>query len=207
MNAISSARPRRIAALAAILPLLAPASLAAQPAAAPTRYTITETLALVVPGQVMTIGRDGDRAIAENRLPGRPDDPAGVHTRAYYDLKASLSYTLDLIDPATPCGPSNYTGDWGDPFAMSAGLLAEAAKSHPTRAGSEVVNGIATEVSQAATPDGVMRLWVEPKTGLLVKWVATPPNGPPKTMIEVTALSYTPPTAAALKLPAKCLQG
>ena len=52
-----------------------------------------------------------------------------------------------------------------------------------------------------------MQLWVEPKTGLLVKWVATPPNGSPKTMIEVTSLSFSPPTPAALKLPAKCLQG
>ena len=26
--------------------------------------------------------------------------------------------------------------------------------------------------------------WVEPKTGLIVKWIMTPPNGPPRTMIE-----------------------
>lgn len=205
MHGRSSARPRRSSAFAAILPLLVPASLAAQPAAPPTRYTVTETLSLVVPGQVMTTARDGDRAIAEMWIPAQPGNPSGVHSRAYYDLKASLSYTLDLIDSTTPCGPSNYTGDWGDPFTMSAGLLADAAKYHPTPAGSEVVNGIATEVSQATSPDGVMRLWVEPKTGLLVKWVATPPNGPPKTMIEVTSLSFTPPTPDALKLPAKCL--
>ena len=206
MHGLSSARPRRLPALAALLPLLVPASLTAEPAP-PTRYMVTETLALVVPGQVMITGRDGDQAIAEMRIPARPDNPTGVHSRAYYDLKASLSYTLDLINPATPCGPSNYTGDWGDPFTMSAGLLADAAKYHPTAAGSDVVNGIATQVSQAATPDGLMQLWVEPKTGLLVKWVATPPNGSPKTMIEVTSLSFSPPTPAALKLPAKCLQG
>ena len=180
---------------------------AAQPVAAPTRYSVTETLFLVVPGQVMKIGRDGPSAIIEQTLPPSADSPAGVHSRAYYDIKAGLSYTLDLIDPATPCGPSNVSADWGDPFAMSAGLIAQMASYHPSDAGAETVNGIATQVSVATTPDGQARLWVEPKTGLIVKWVMTPPKGPPRTMIEVTSLSLTPPTAAALALPTKCARG
>ena len=193
-------------AAAALLPGV-PSVSGAEPVAAPTRYSVTETLYLVVPGQVMKIGRDGGGAIIEQTLPPNADSPNGVHSRAYYDLKAGLSYTLDLIDPATPCGPSNFTGDWGDPFAMSAGLIAQMAQSHPTDAGPETVNGIATEVSTATTPDGQARLWVEPKTGLIVKWVMTPPNGPARTMIEVTALSLTPPTPEALALPGKCAGG
>ena len=194
-------------AVGALFTASAPVAASAQPAAAPTRYSVTETLFLVVPGQVMNIGRDGDRAVAEQTLPPNADSPAGVHTSAYYDLKAGLSYTLDLLDPATPCGPSNVSADWGDPFVMSADLIAQMAKFHPTAAGPETVNGIATEVSTATTPDGQARLWVEPKTGLIVKWVMTPPNGPPRTMIEVTSLSSTPPTPAALALPAKCARG
>ena len=130
-----------------------------------------------------------------------------AHTRAYYDLKAGLSYTLDLVDPTTPCGPSNYSGEWGDPFSMSADLIAQMAKFHPRDAGAATVNGFATKVSVATTPDGEGKVWVEPKTGLIVKWVMTPSSGPPRTMIEVTSFSLTPPSPAALALPTKCAQG
>jgi outer membrane lipoprotein-sorting protein len=69
------------------------------------------------------------------------------------------------------------------------------------------VNGIATEASVAATPDGQGKVWVEPKTGLIVKWVMTPPKGLPRTMIEVTSFSLTPPSPGALALPPKCAHG
>ena len=194
-------------AAAALFAGLAPSVSNAQPAVAPTRYSVTEILFFVVPDQIMKIGRDGQSAIIEQSIPARADHPTGVHSRAYYDLKAGLSYTLDLIDRATPCGPSKVSGDWGDPFAMSADLIAQMAKFHPTNAGAATVNGIATEVSTATTPDGQAKVWVEPKTGLIVKWVMTPPNGPPRTMTEVTSFSQTPPSPAALALPTKCAQG
>jgi hypothetical protein len=204
--AVVSPSARALAA-AALLAGVAPSVSSARPAAAPTRFSVTETLFLVVQGQILRIGRDGQSAIIEQTIPPRTDNPTGVRSRAYYDLKAGLSYTLDLINPATPCGPSNFTGDWGDPFVMSADLIAQMARFHPTHAGAAIVNGIATEVSVAATPDGQGRVWVEPKTGLIVKWVMTPPNGPPRTMIEVTSFSLTPPSPAALALPTKCAQG
>ncbi len=194
-------------AAAAVLAGFAPTVSAAQPAAAPTRYSVTETLFLVIPDQVLKIGRDGQSAIIEQTIPPRADNPTGLHSRAYYDLKAGVSYTLDLIDPATPCGPSNFSGDWGDPFAMSADLMAQMAKAHPTDAGAETVNGIATRVSVATSLDGQAKLWVEPKTGLIVKWVMTPPKGPSRTVIEVTSFNLTPPTPAALALPIKCAKG
>jgi hypothetical protein len=193
-------------AASALLTGFAPSVSRAQPAA-PTRYSVSETLFLVVQGQIMRIGRDGQRAIIEQTIPPTTDSPTGVRSRAYYDIKAGLSYTLDLIDPATPCGPSNVSGDWGDPFVMSADLIGQMAKFHPTDAGAATVNGIATEASVAATPDGQGKVWVEPKTGLIVKWVMTPPNGPPRTMIEVTSFSLTPPSPAALALPLKCAHG
>jgi hypothetical protein len=191
----------------ALLAGFAPTVSASQPAAAPTRFSITETLFLLVPDQILKIGRNGQSAIIEQTIPPRTGNPTGVRSRAYYDLKAGVSYTLDLIDPAIPCGPSNVTGDWGDPFAMSADLIGQMAKFHPTDAGAATVNGIATEVSVATTPDGKGKLWVEPKTGLIVKWVMTPPNGPPRTMIEVTSFNLTAPSPAALALPTKCAQG
>lgn len=203
----SGARAAIILTAVTLLTALVPSMSSAQLASTPTRYSITEAFSLIVHGQIMTIGRDGDRAIIEQTLPPRADFPAGVHTRAYFDLKAGSSYTLDLIDRATECGPSKFTGDWGDPFVMSADLIGQMAKFHPTDAGAATVNGVATEVSVAATPEGQAKLWVEPKTGLIIKWVMTPPTGPPQTMIEVTSFSLAPPPPAALALPAKCAHG
>ncbi len=194
-------------AVATLIAGVAPSPSRAQPPVAPTRYSVTETLFLVVPGQVMKIGRDGQSAIIEQTLPPNKDTPAGVHSRAYYDIRGARSYTLDLIDPTTPCGPSTFTGDWGDPFVMSAGLIDQMARFHPIGAGPATVNGVATELSVATTPDGQAKVWVEPKTGLIVKWVMTPANGPPRTMIEVTSFSLTPPSPAALSLPARCARG
>jgi hypothetical protein len=207
--AVRRGRPRLAVGLAAasLLAGAAPSASGGQPPVAPDRFSVTETLFLVVPGQIMKIGRIGQRAVIEQTLPPRADNPSGVRTRAYYDLTAGLSYTLDLIDPASLCGPSKFTGDWGDPFTMSADLIGQMARFHPTAAGAATVNGIATKVSVAATPDGQAKVWVEPKTGLIVKWVMTPPNGPPRTMIEVTSLSSTPPPPATLALPTKCAHG
>jgi hypothetical protein len=176
----------------------------AQAAEAPTRYMVSEKLSLVVEGQTMTIGRDGQRAMSEQALPARADLPKGQRSRAFYDLNTGLTWTVDLIDHSTPCGASRFTGDWGDPFTISAGLIDQLGHYHPTRAGAETVNGIPTEVSVATTPDGQAKVWVDPRTGLLVKWVITPPKGPPQTMIEVTSFSLTPPPPAAFAIPPKC---
>lgn len=197
----------RTLAATVLLAAFVPSVSHAQPAPAPTRYSVNETLFLVVEGQIMKIGRDGQSAVIEQSLPPSKDSPAGVHVRTFYDINAKLTTTLDLIDPANPCEPSKFSGDWGDPFAMSADLLAEMAQRHPTDAGTAIVNGIATKVSVAATPDGQAKVWVEPNTGLIVKWVMTPPSGPPRTMIEVTSFTLTPPSPAALALPSKCGKG
>jgi hypothetical protein len=178
----------------------------AQAATAPTTYTLVETNNLVG-SQSVVYARDGDKAISEQTGAPALGFPNGLHTKAFYDLKTGTSWTLDLRDASTPCGPSHFTSDWGDPFVISAGLTAQAADFHPTGAGPESVNGIATQKSVAMTKDGKMELWVEPKTGLLVKWVTTAPGKAPETVIEVKSLSFTAPPASAFALPPKCKAG
>lgn len=170
----------------------------------PARYQVRENYALVAPGQVLTVTRDGDRATLEQFMPPGAVGPEGSHSRAYYDLKSKTSHTIDLLVPTMACGPSNFSGDWGDPFVQSADLMGQMAGLHPTDLGPKTINGIATLGHEAKTPDAVMDIWTEPKTGLIVKWIATPSSGPPKVMIEVTSLSLTPPSAESLALPAKC---
>jgi hypothetical protein len=183
---------------------VAASAAAAQPAAAPTRYSITETVSLIVPNQSVKVDRDGDWAVLEQSVPPQtPGDPV-MHTRSYYDLAKGLAYTVDLADPAMPCGGSRFSGDWGDPFAMSADFTAQAEKAHPTDAGAETIGGIPTKVITASTQGVDVKLWIEPKTGLIIRMDMKSPAGGPPTKLLVTAYSPTPPPPAAFALPAQC---
>jgi hypothetical protein len=183
------------------------ASIAASSAAAasaPTQYSIVETASLFMAGQIIKIYRDGDRAMMEQFAPKQSNGARVPHTRTYYDLKAGRSYTLDLDNPQTPCISSAVAGDWGDPFASSAEMSAELAKQKPADGGEDTVNGVKTKVLIATAPQGSATLWVEPRTGLVMKWQAAEPNGAPRTVIEVTQFVLGAPPAATFALPAAC---
>lgn len=85
------------------------------------------------------------------------------HIRTYCDIKAGKSYTLDMTKTAADCSAGTFTGDWGDPFTMSADLTRQITKSTAT----ETVNGLATRVFEA----GPSKAWVETKYGLIAKMV------------------------------------
>jgi hypothetical protein len=191
--------------LAGLLPLINLGATAsrAEVVAAPTRYALTEIFALVIPGQILKIDRDGAMAVMENTYPPGPGRPAS-HVRAYYDLTTGRVLNVDLSDPARPCTESKFSGDWGDAFTTSAGLIAQLNSYHPEGAGAAVVSGIPTRIVEATTPDGRATVWIEPKTGLMVKWTNTPPKGPPQTILEVTALDYAPRPPATFVPPANC---
>jgi hypothetical protein len=195
--------------LASVIPLAGLGLTASQAAtvAAPTRYSLIETFSLVVPGQILMIDRDGQKAVLVDIHPASANSPL-VHTRSYYDLPAGRGLTVDLTTPApSACTAFKFSGGWGDAFEMSAGFIAQLAQYHPTDAGMAVVRGIPTKIVEAATPDGRARFWIEPKTGLIVKWTNTPPSGPPRTILEVTAFSLSPRPAAAFVPPANCPKG
>ncbi len=72
------------------------------------------------------------------------------------------------------CANGTFSGDWGDPVAMSG----EVAKQHPKETGAETVAGIATKIFEAAVPGGAaMKAWVDPKTGLLLRAQMIPGGG------------------------------
>jgi hypothetical protein len=74
--------------------------------------------------------------------------PKGYHTRTFYDIPAGKSYTQDLLQPGGPCSGANFSGDWGDPFAMTAQVNAAAAKKPPKDLGPGTVNGMAAKVME-----------------------------------------------------------
>ena len=172
--------------------------------AAPTVFTVSEVFSLIVPGVEMTVYRNGQMAAMDQSYGPREGNPKGFHVRSVYYLETGTAYTWDLIDPSGGCGVSRFSGDWGDPFVMSKGLMEDSAKAKPKQVGTEMMAGVSTEVLEEATPDGTAKLWLDAKTGLIMRAVMTPPSGPAKTLIDVKQVSYAPPPQLAFKLLASC---
>jgi hypothetical protein len=163
-------------------------TLHAQYAKAPDTYSITQANSMFMPGAVTQITRDGEKVVVDQTY-------SNQHTRTYYDLRAGKAYTLDMTNPAADCSASTFTGDWGDPFTMSADLTGQITKAGAKSTATETVNGLASRVFEA----GPSKAWVETKYGLIAKMVI---GGQP--VLEIRKFSLAPPPAAALALPASC---
>jgi len=186
----------------AILSLLAGCGivLQAQTAAEPTAYTVKSDSSLTGPTSITVTYRLGSKVVVDSTT---PTPAAGVTMRlhTYFDLDSKMSYTWDPANDAVACSAGKLTGDWGDPFGGTQDLMQQGAK----QVGAETVNGIpATVYELQMGASGTMRAWLEPKTGMLVKAVLTPPSGPPTTMVDVTSVDLTAPPASVFALPARC---
>ncbi|MGO9257526.1 MAG: hypothetical protein ACLQU1_14620 [Bryobacteraceae bacterium] len=176
----------------------------AQFAKPPEAYSVTEVSAMMGPSMAMKIDRDGAQVVVESTLaPPAGGSPAPAsHTRTYYDLRNHKNYTLDLGNPSAVCSRGDFSGDWGDPFEMSAGLMKELAPQNPRQTGSETVNGFATKVMETAAGPDKAKVWIDKTSGLVVKaQVGT------QTVVEIKRLSLAKPAAALFALPAKCGAG
>ncbi len=170
----------------------------------PTTYTITETQSLIFPDINFIYYRDGAKALMDQSYPPREGNPRGYHVRTLYDLNAHTQYTWDLVDTAGGCGVATFTGDWGDPFVMSAAMTTPDPKQTVKRSGPVTINGIVTNVLEATDPVGVIKIWQDPKTGLVIKAQMTPTGKPPNTTIEVKQFSLAAPPASTFAMPAVC---
>jgi hypothetical protein len=191
------------AASAVLLTACAPA-LRAQTASLPTTYTVTETNAMFGSPLIVKIYRSGSKGLVDSRSGPDWPGPKPMHTRGLYDLNTQQSLSWDLADSAIPCGNGNFSGSWGDPFADSASLLADLNKQNPRQVGTETVHGFTAKILEADGSDGKTRVWVDAKSGLLLKALSIPPSGAPRTIIEVTEVSFTPPPASTFAIPAIC---
>ena len=102
----------------------------------PSAYTITTAL----PGSetgTMTVYRNGSKALTEWSHPSTPDGTPAASTLTLYDLKAMASYSWDPAATPAACSAGTFSGDWGDPFAMTAELTAGIAKGDLKPSGTE----------------------------------------------------------------------
>jgi len=172
----------------------------------PQTYSVTETNAMAGAGVIMTIYRDGSKAVIEHNSPSTAASPNGSHTRTLYDLEAHRTYSWNTSSVSNPCGSGTFSGDWGDPFAGSADTAAQIAQLKPTELGKETINGFSTKVLQADIPGGTGKIWLDEKSGLIIKSEMAPKNGPVTTMVEIKQLSFAKPPASLFVLPPSCAQ-
>jgi hypothetical protein len=186
-------------------PLLLAACLAAPGAGAlaaemPQAYSVAEFNAMLGQGMTMKVIRDGSKAMVDLSGAQLPGGALSTHVRTYYDLEQHRAYTLDLIRPLSGCSVEAFSGDWGDPFEMSAVILDELTKQDPRQTGNETVNGFATRVMEAGAPGPQhAKVWVDTASGLVIKAQAGA-----QTVIDVKQLSLAKPPAAILVPPSAC---
>jgi hypothetical protein len=173
----------------------------AQSAKPPEAYSMTEVNSMMGPSMTMQIDRDGSHVVVESTIATQPGaaPSASSHTRTYYDLQNHKNYTLSLSDAAAVCSRGDFTGDWGDPFEVAAGLMKELAPQNPKQIGTETVNGFATKTMQTAAGPDQAKVWLDTASGLVVK-----AQTGSQTILEIKRLSLVKPPAALFTMPAKC---
>lgn len=184
---------RTVLALSLLVPLLR-----AQYAPAPDAYSLSGVNSMMGPPVTVTIWRDGPLALLESSA-------SRTHTMSLYDLQAHSVVTWMPDNSAASCTRGSFSGDWGDPFALSAEVNSQVAAQHARQVGAEPVNGIDAKVMEAAGPDGSnARAWIESKYGLVLKLVMAPKTGSQQTIVEVTSFTPDKPPAAVFTPPASC---
>ena len=180
----------------AIMGSLTVTGLRAQSAAPPTTYSVTQVNGMFGAPVAVQVYRDGSKAVVDRR-----------NLRTHYDLQAHTNYTWDVTNPSKGCSSGTYSGDWGDPFALSA-EADEMTKSNAKQLGDETINGIVTKVVEAVDPKTNMKVkvWQEPKYGLVIKADMTPPGGATTTIMEVKQFRAVKPDSGLFALPEACVK-
>jgi hypothetical protein len=163
----------------------------------PTEYTVTETMLGSSPGSSITIYRDGARAVIDHNNPGQPD---GGHIRSLYEIATGANYTWDVA--TGDCNRARFSGNGGDPFAESP--ADELAQQNAKPTGTEMLNGFSTRVYELLDHGTSIKVWVDTKTGALVKEQMTPPNAATQVLAEIKQATFARPPATVFAMPASC---
>jgi hypothetical protein len=143
-------------------------------------------------------------ALIDLNYPAKPDGTAANRSLTRYDLKAMTSVSWDPGATPPACSAGTFSGDWGDPYAMTAELSASIAKGDLKPSGSETLNGIVTKVYAGSTQGSSLKAWLDEKDGLVIRAVVGAPGAPPMTLVDIRKVSFTPPPASTFALPAGC---
>ena len=186
--------------IVACLSLLA-LSLLTQAQTPPSAYTMTQNGNS--PGAATTVYRSGSKALAIVYEPAQGSTPA---TRIYslYDIAAGINYTWSPDANPIPCSTGTFSGDWGDPFAMTAEVTKGIASGDIKPAGSETVAGIPTQIYSGSNAQATEKVWFDQKDGLVIRAQVTGPGAPLMTLVDITKVSFAAPDPSLFILPPAC---
>ena len=180
-------------AIASLLPAQAP----------PTTYTIVE--ALPGPGAgTMTVYRSGTKAVIEYNHPAQADGTPASRSLSLYDLTAGSTFSWDPSGSPIACSAGTFSGDWGDPYGMTAQLKDSITKGDLKPAGTETINGIATQVYSGASGPTTIKAWLDQKDALVLRAQMGAGGGAMQTLVDVKKVSLTAPPASFFALPQTC---
>jgi hypothetical protein len=168
-------------------------AIAAQTPVSPNNYTVVEMNALGGHAEDFTIYRSGNKALIR-----------GKTFVSYYDLATRRAVVWDPTTPAASCSDATFAGDWGDPWDFSAATLPQLAEKKARETGVDTLIGRSAKVMEVTLPQGVMKIWLEAKSNLILKSQIAPIGSPPITMVEIKSISLDPPPATVFQLPAGC---
>lgn len=180
--------------LASLLPAQAP----------PTTYTIVEALPGGPGAGTMTVYRSGTKAVIEYNHPAQPDGTPASRSLSLYDLTAGSSYSWDPAATPIACSAGTFSGDWGDPYGMTAELTGSIAKGDLKPAGSETINGIPTQVYAGTSGPTSIKAWLDQKDKLVIRAAMGAPGGPTQNLVDIRKVIIAPPPASLFVLPPTC---
>ncbi len=184
-------------------------SLAASPlvgaqTGSPTSYTITEALSGGLPGATETIYRSGDRVLTDVTQPAQ-GATAATRSMTLYDLKAQTNISWNAAVNPPVCGAAGaFSGDWGDPLAMTVELNEGISGGALKPAGTETLAGIPTEIYQGGDAQSSTKAWLDKKDGIVIRAVVSAPGVAPMTVVDITKVSLETPPASLFAPPAAC---
>ncbi len=163
----------------------------------PTAYTITEAGGEAGNPITTTVYRNGSKALLDVRQTAQ-------HTLTLYDLKEGTSYSWGPAGAPPVCSSASFSGDWGDPFAMTVEISADIAKGDLKPTGTETLSGIPTTVYEGGDAQTRLKAWLDEKDGLVMRAMYGPANDAMQTLVDIRKVSLAPPPASVLALPASC---
>jgi hypothetical protein len=170
----------------------------------PTAYTITESTGDAANSGTTIIYRNGNQAVTDIRQPAQPGGAAASRTMSLYDLKAGVNHAWTPDTSPVECSAGSFSGDWGDPFAMTADLSPDIANGNLKRTGAETLDGIATTIYEGTTQGANLKAWIDMKDGLVIRAMYGAPGAPMQTLVDITKVSFATPPASVFALPAAC---
>ncbi len=183
---------------------LAAATLAGAQTAPPTNYIITEMLSGGAPGATETIYRSGDKVLTDVTQPAQ-GAAAATHTMTFYDLKAQTDLSWNAaVNPPVCGGSGTFSGDWGDPLAMTAELNEGISGGALKPAGTETLAGIPTQIYQGSDAQSTTKAWLDKKDGIVIRAVVSAPGIAPMTVVDIIKVSLDTPPASIFTPPAAC---